>query len=166
MHIEDIFEDLEANFAAASEKSQSEDFFPKSRSIRITTKSMVTKELIAPMIGLEFVAGLDLISPIWHMFSMASLSQVVFLEDSDLSLPTLRRNEIDLRSFLEKLPTPSQIRWRVNGAEDYLSTGTLHGVAQGLLFIFLAGRSQEVSVPISAIEQLSIESVDNLNGNF
>jgi hypothetical protein len=166
MHIEDIFEDLEAQFAAAQEPLSRTSYTENARAIELKTENLAPTELIAPIIGLDFIAGLDVVNPIWHIFPMRSVHRVSFHSTADPELPKLRNFGLDLQTFLKTLPTPCAIKWRVGSVDDFLRSGQLHDVAQQLLFIYNDAKSLPLAVPILALAQLSIESVDNLNGDF
>lgn len=166
MHIEDIFEDLEAQFAAATEQTPIGCFTAGAKAIELKTGSMVPRELIAPIIGVDFMAGLDAVHPIWHIFPMRIIQRVIFYLEGDPQLPKLRNFEIEFAKFVQALPMPCSIRWRVGGNEDFVRSGQLHSASPNLLFIYTKSQTSPIAVPIAALEQLSIESVDNLNGDF
>lgn len=166
MHIEDIFEDLEAQFAAASELKQRNNFTADARAIELRTASLMPRELIAPIIGVDFIAGLDAVNPIWHVFPMHTIHRLVFQAASDPQLPKLRNFALDFPSFIQNLPMPCSIRWRIAGTDDFVRSGQLHSATSNLLFIYTDSAERPIAVPIAALEQLSIESVDNLNGDF
>ncbi|BDS50808.1 hypothetical protein [Rhodoluna lacicola] len=171
MHIEDIFEDLEAQFAAESIRKLRDNFTDNARAIELRTASLMPRELIAPIIGVDFMAGLDAVNPIWHIFPMRTIFRVVFHSEGDPQLPKLRNFALDFAGILKTLPTPCSIRWRIAGADDFVRSGQLHSVTTNLLFIYTdtqpgVSPSRPIAVPIAALEQLSIESVDNLNGDF
>ena len=166
MHIEDIFEDLEAQFSASTQVKQRDSFTESAKSIEINTSMSTPRELIAPIIGIDFMAGLDSVSPIWHFFPMRSIHKVIFHTDGDVSLPKLRNFALDFAGIIQTLPTPCAVRWRVSGPDDFVRSGQLHNATANLLFIYTNSRPRPIAVPIAAIDQLSIESVDNLNGDF
>jgi len=166
MHIEDIFEDLEAQFAAASQTRVRDSITSGARAIEVNTASMVPKELIAPILGTDFLAGLDSVAPIWHIFPMRSVTKVLFHGEADQNLPKLRNFAIDFIGFLNSIPTPCSIRWRIAGSDSFIRVGQLHTVTGSLLFIYLKNAKRPIAVPIQALQMLSIESVDNLNGDF
>jgi hypothetical protein len=166
MHIEDIFEDLEAQFAAASQPRMRDSITDGARAIEVNTAGMVPKELIAPILGADFLAGLDSVSPIWHIFPMRSVTKVIFHSQAEKTLPKLRNFAIDFIGFLNSIPTPCSIRWRIAGADSFIRVGQLHTVTGSLLFIYLNNDKRPIAVPIQALQMLSIESVDNLNGDF
>lgn len=166
MHIEDIFEDLEAQFAAASQTRVRDSITSGARAIEVNTASMVPKELIAPILGFDFLAGLDSVSPIWHIFPMRWVTKVLFHSETEQNLPMLRNFAIDFIGFLNSIPTPCSIRWRIAGSDSFIRVGQLHTVTGSLLFIYLKDAKRPIAVPIQALQMLSIESVDNLNGDF
>lgn len=166
MHIEDIFEDLEAQFAAVSQARVRDSITEGARAIEVNTAGVVPKELIAPILGTDFLAGLDSISPIWHIYPMRSVTKLVFHSQAEPSLPKLRNFAIDFIGFLNSIPTPCSIRWRLMGADSLIRLGQLHTVTGSLLFIYLKNTQRPIAVPIQALEVLSIESVDNLSGDF
>jgi len=166
MHIEDIFEDLEAQFDASLQRNQRDVYTDSVRAIQVQTANHSTKELFAPIIGSEFIAGLDSLTPIWHIYPTRSVRKITLHTEVDDSLPKLRFVPVKLDAFLKTLPLPCGIRWRFAGADEYLHQGTLHSIANNLLFVFVSGSSMPIAVPILGLGQLSIESVDNLNGDF
>lgn len=166
MHIEDIFEDLEAQFDAALQKTPRDPYTENIRALEIQTNHSIAKDLIAPIFGKEFIAGLDSVAAIWHVYPAHAIRKIVLHGEVDESLPKLKILAADLESFLRSLPMPCQIRWRLASNEDHLQTGVLHSVTQNLMFIYSPSSPRPIAVPIAALGQLSIESVDNLNGNF
>lgn len=166
MHIEDIFEDLEAQFDASLQKNQRDVYTENVRALEVQTANHTTKGLIAPIIGSEFLAGLDSLTPIWHIYPTGSVRKITLHSQVDESLPKLRAVPVKLETFLKTLPLPCAIRWRYAGTDEYLHQGNLHSIAHSLLFIYVSGSSRPIAVPIIALGQLSIESVDNLNGDF
>jgi hypothetical protein len=176
MHIEDIFEDLEAQFDAVNEKMTRDSFTANAKVIELKAASVIPRELIAPIIGVDFIAGLDPVNPIWHLFPMRYVSRVVFHDVGDAELPRLRNFSVDFADFVQTLPMPCSIRWRVDNADDLAPTdglhwgqlhrGKLHSATANLLFIYTDSQSKPIAVPIKALKELSIESVDNLDGVF
>lgn len=166
MHIEDIFEDLEAQFAAVSQSRVRDSITDGARAVEVNTADLVPKELIAPILGTDFLAGLDSLAPIWHIFPMRAVTKVLFHAEAEQDLPKLRNFAIDFIGFLNSIPTPCSIRWRIAGSDSFIRVGQLHTVTGSLLFIYLKNAKRPIAVPIQALQVLSIESVDNLNGEF
>lgn len=166
MHIEDIFEDLEAQFDAALKKFERVSCTENIHAVEIQTSHSPSRELLAPILGREFIAGLDYISGIWHLYPTFAIRKIVLRGEHGESAPRFKFVDVDLESFLSSLPTPCQIRWRLATNEAQLQTGALHSVAQNLIFIHSPNSTMPFAVPIAALAQLCFEYVDNLNGNF
>lgn len=166
MHIEDLFEDLEAQFAASSTAQSKTNFKAGSRLVEAQVANTVVRKLIAPIIGQDFVAGLDPVSPGWYLFPFACIRKLRFWESDESDLPEVRNFEVCLEQFLRSMPMPCAIRWCTRQDAQHLSIGKLHSLASGLMFIHQARAAVPIAVPVAALEMLVIESVDNLDGSF
>jgi hypothetical protein len=160
MHIEDIFEDLEAQFDAVQEKDHQNFGYLAAKITEVKTQSFSAK-LIAPIIGVDFIAGLDLEKPTWHIFSSRFISEVSFLPAQDQTLPRVRQLEESLVAFLQHLPLPGLIRWRTMDNPDFINLGALRGITHGLLMANPAGATKQIFVPILSLAQLSIDSIES-----
>lgn len=161
MHIEDIFEDLEAQFEAEANQGSNHLAHLEVKIIEVRTKTLRMK-LIAPIIGVDFIAGLDLDRPTWHIFSTRYISEVVFLEAQDESLPRVRQIDETIGIFLTHLPLPGLMRWRTFDNPDFQKTGAVRGSSDGFLLTHQGAAAKEIYVPILSLAQLSIDSiVDN-----
>jgi hypothetical protein len=166
MHIEDLFEDLEAQFASASVTQTKSSFTSGAKIVEAQLANTATRKLIAPIIGQDFIAGLDLVSPIWYVYPVATVRKLRFCESSEAGLPEVRNVEVCLEQFLKSVPMPCAIRWSTIRDEQHLALGQLHSLCRGLMFIYQTGAAAPIAVPVAALESLVIESVDNLNGSF
>ena len=165
MHIEDIFEDLEAQFEAARKLHNRDPFTSNARAMKVATSFQATKELFAPILGDDFIAGIEPDAPIWHVFPMRAICGITFFTDVSPELPELRNLVIDLADFVEYLPRPCSIKWRAAGSGDYLHSGVLHSVTNSLMFIFSSGSKSPTGIPLASLTHLMIETVDNLNSD-
>lgn len=159
MHIEDIFEDLEAQFDSVTKKDTNHPFHFQARIIDIKTMNFSLK-LIAPIIGLDFIAGLDLEKPIWHIFSTRCISEVHFLEAQDQTLPMVRQLTEPMETFLQHIPLPGLMRWRTFDNPELVRVGAVRGTSDGFLMTHQGAEAQEICVPVLSLAQLSIDSVD------
>lgn len=161
MHIEDIFEDLEAQFDSVTKKDTNHLSHPEARIINLKTKNF-SKKLIAPIIGVDFIAGLDLEKPTWHIFSTRYISEVHFLEAQDQTLPKVRQLGEPMDSFLQHIPLPGLMRWRTFDNPDSEHIGAVRGCFDGFLLTHQGAKALQICVPILSLAQLSIDSiVDN-----
>jgi hypothetical protein len=164
MHIEDLFEDLEAQFASSSAAQSKTNFTAGAKLVELKLANTAIKKLIAPIIGQDFVAGLDPVSPIWFLYPAASIRKLRFCKSNETDLPEVRYFEVCLEQFLRSVPMPCAIRWSTRQDDQQLAIGQLHSMARGLMFIYQTGVDEPIAVPVSALEVLVVESVDNLNG--
>lgn len=166
MRIQDLFEDLEAQFEAANQVKSKLSNLENVRAIQIKTNSQSPKELIAPILGLDFVAGLDPVAPIWQIFPTTEIKSIELGRDVDSDLPLVRNFETDLHNFLANLPKPCAIRWRSRGIHDYLQAGQLLELVASFMLVSAGGGGSNLMIPIDGFQQLSVEIVDNFSGNF
>lgn len=159
MHIEDIFEDLEALFDASANNVPRDFAGSAARMVELRVGSQHIR-LIAPIIGLNFVAGLDLEVATWHIYSLRLVGSVRFLDQQDLSLPMLRLLDKELSSFLHHLPLPAPGYWSTFDNPDDLSFGLVRECSTGFMVTFPAGTTEPSFVPIPAISQISIQSLE------
>lgn len=166
MHIEDLFEDLEAQFASSSATQSKTNFRAGAKFVEVKLANTATRKLIAPIIGQDFVAGLDPVSPIWFLYPAGSIRKLRFGESNETGLPGLRNFEVCFEQFLKSVPMPCAIRWSTRQDDQHLAIGQLHSLARGLMFIYQTGADGPIAVPVAALDLLVVESVDNLNGSF
>lgn len=165
MRIQDLFEDLEAQFDAEFSQTQKGTDELNARAIEIKTKYLIPQQLIAPIFGVDFLAGLDPVTPIWHIFPLRAIKNMRVIQDQSGDLPNARSFNCDSLKFLNSVPHPCAIRWRSEGSDEYLRAGVLGSISHGMLVITdQSGR--ELFVPMASLQQLSIEAVDNFGGNF
>ncbi|MFM6971328.1 MAG: hypothetical protein ACKOWH_01910 [Rhodoluna sp.] len=166
MRIQDLFEDLEAQFDAAKSEIKKPSNLENVRAIQIKTTSLVPRELIAPILGLDFVAGLDPIAPVWHIYPNTSIKSVELGKDQNSDLPLVRTFAVDLSKFIEGLPRPCSIRWRTKGVDEYLQSGQFNDIAVNLMLVNTKASQNPMLIPFDSLYQLSVESVDNFGGSF
>lgn len=161
MHIEDIFEDLEAQFDSVSKNDPNHPIHLEAKILEVRTQAF-RMQLIAPIIGVDFIAGLDLAKPTWHIFSTRYISAVSFLEAKDQTLPRVRQLDEAMATFLKHLPLPGLMRWRNFADPDHEHIGAVRGSSDGFLLAHQGAAAKQIYVPILALAQLSIDSiVDN-----
>lgn len=166
MNFENLFEDLEAHFENFSSAKKSLINIQDINLVRVRTKNSVQCNLIAPILAVDFVAGLDIISPTWHFFPLHAVRHIEFEKESVSDLPKLRRLNINLMDFLLSTPVPSPAKWRLLGALEHQKSGQLAGLTESLIFLVDSNDRMLLAAPWQSIQQLSIESVDKLNGDF
>ncbi len=177
MNLDAVFEDLEAKYAAelgARQPSGSDNqdcqktsamIDDKLRIVEVQTARGIREELIAPLIGKDFIAGMDLYRPIWVVYKTGSLASVEFKLGDQPQLPKIRFSHRGVGAMLDLLPQFGPISWRVALVRDAaLKTGQF--IKHSDEFLFVQTEKTEVAVPIAGLEVLRFESVDNFGGDF
>lgn len=165
MHIEDLFEDLEAQFVAAESPPRGANPIEQARLLEVQLLNGERYRLVAPILGTDFVAGLTEGFAAWQLVSLASVAKLLFRAEADSQLPLLRNLNLNLAEFLASLPKPASVRWRLRGQQDLTASGRLQTVTAKLLMLFQDSGSNPVWVPTDSLEILMIRAVDNSNEN-
>ena len=160
MHIEDIFEDLEAQFAATLQESQRKSFFEDSNLVVLQTLDKQIVELVTPVLGSDFISGLSPSDSVWHFYLLNSVAKINFKKLASQEFPPTRATDASLGSFIEGIKTPCPIRWKLIGS-DFQNAATLQSAQNGLLEVCSKLDPKPFFVPISATSQISIQIVDN-----
>jgi len=168
MQLDNIFEDLELQFEAALESSRALAPLEKCNFIRVRSASGLFAELVMPVLGLDFVAGMSLGANNFQVLKLAGATGLEFQELTNIGLPTLRFLEVTLSGFLAKLPLPVEIRWRTITATHpgESARGILTGVEGSIALIHELGARTPIGVPLDALFELRVISVENLSDSF
>ena len=166
VNFENLFEDLEAQFENASSPQKPFMNFDEVNLAIVRSKNLSAYELIAPILAQDFVAGLDLFAPTWHIFPFHSVRSIKLERQPADDLPLVRQLNKNLLDFLAATPMPNPAKWRLLGANEQQRSGQIVGVVGSLLGLVDSAERNLVAVPLQSIQQLSIESVDKLNGDF
>ncbi len=162
MQLDHIFEDLEAQFDAELSASQPNSILDACNLIRVRRADGQMSELILPLLGVDFVAGMRIGFNDFQLLRLASASTLEFHRLKQLDLPTLKLTGINAGKFIRRLPVDLQVRWNSSGSST-LKRGTLVEVIGELLIFEVLGLEHPQGVPISAIEELLVGSVDNFS---
>ena len=166
MNIEHFLEDLEAQFV--NEFSPQKEIFTYSEmnQVHLISSDESAHRLIAPIIARDFVAGLDLVSPTWHIFPFHSVRLIRFEKNNASDMPKIREFNKSFFDFLLLTQTPSPAKLKLAGEASMQKSGQLTGLMNELIIFVDAFAKNVIAVPLQSIQQLSIESVDKLNGDF
>lgn len=144
MEFDQLFDELENKFAQHS--------YDWSRQINCLKVQLAGKEfinLLAPIIGVNFVAGLDKQNADWNVFSLKSLASLQPLRISDDELPLVRNQELLLVDFIAKLDRPVRVSARLLDHSE---------VAFNILEVqepFIVAESDTL-IPLEAIAQIRV----------
>lgn len=104
MEFDELFEELEQKFASQRHRWQ--------ENINILTIHTIDQQfvdLLAPIVGLDFVAGLDQTHADWLCFSNSYIACIKIKFSPEKELPMLRRQDINFCEFIKTLERPVRV---------------------------------------------------------
>lgn len=166
MDFDPLFEDLEARFTA-EEAASTEGFsigaLLPATVVELQLQGGHKESLVAPVLGLGFVAGLHPGDHAWNVVPFSVIRSLEFHSDAPEGLPILKVQNLNLAAHLEQVPLPAKCSFRISNSDDGPTLATLVGVAQELLFVQLPGAATLRGVPVNQISSLRLWLVDNLS---
>jgi hypothetical protein len=163
MNLDDLFEDLEAQFDGYLAASRPRGGLERSHVMRVWQKRELIIELAAPILGSDFVAGMALGSNAFVLIRLEAVVKISFIELANSDVPAGRYVPLTTSEFLERLPLPFSVRWfpfeesppGVAVVLDLLGTTLLVDSAKPENFQLL---------PLAAIARLELIDVENFDG--
>lgn len=164
MSLDDIFEDLEAQFDGYLAASAARGGLERSHVMRVWHKREQVTELAAPILGNDFVAGMALGTNTFRLIRLEAVLKIALIELANSSVPASRYVPVETAEFLERLPLPFSIRWQP--IEDKLPgvAVVLDLLGQTLLVESMPPECIRL-LPIKAIEHLELTDVDNFDSH-
>jgi hypothetical protein len=162
MQLDDLFEDLEAQFDFALSRSIGASPTTEANLIRVRCLDGRRVELVLPIIGEDFLAGMALGDDVFQLLFLKSIAQVEFCHLNGLDLQKLRTVDQFARDFFDRMTLPVELTWAITGSLER-HRGVLTGIRGGLLMMQIIGRELEVGIPLSSLTDITIASVDNLS---
>jgi hypothetical protein len=144
MELDLLFDELEHKF--------SQQRYDWNRQINCLKVQLVGKEsvdLLAPIIGVNFVAGLDKQNADWFVFSLNTIASLLPHRIEDDELPLVRRQELQLVDFIATLDRPARVSAKLLDQSE---------VAFNILDIqepFIVTESNTL-IPLEAITQIRV----------
>jgi hypothetical protein len=160
MNLESIFEDLEALIDAEVEASKAVGIIDETTLIRVHWPSGGSIELVAPLLGQDFVAGMAIGANDWRLVRLDAVERISFRTIKGGQLPRIRFFDQSRQVFLERLPLPLAISWSARG-EAFQSRGILADISGSCLIVQVLGSLEPIGVPLASISMLRIDSVEN-----
>lgn len=165
MQLDGHLEDFEAQFAFALSESGGVAPLIEANFVRIVCLDGVPVELIMPILGFDFVAGMLLGATAFRILPFVQIRQLTFHTLKGGTLEALRELQSDLREYLDCLSVPFEIQWTTRG--DLLrQQGIVVEVLEGLLRIQVPNNEHLIVVPLVVLAELQIDSVENSNDKF
>jgi hypothetical protein len=164
MQLDNIFEDLEAQFDFALESSATKSSFETSNLARVRRHDGRTAELVHPVLGEDFIAGMVLGANAFRLYRLVTLSQLEFKTLVGLDLPAVQCTTLSTRGFLANISLPSAIAWSTLEAVE-VKRGVWLDLVGELLLINMLKIDDPIGVPLTSLSDLQIDSVDNRNAD-
>lgn len=143
MELQEIFEDLESAF-----QGKKFDWRAGHNCLKVRTLSNQSLDLLAPIIGINFVAGLEQDQGDWMLIAFKHCKEVVPKIVQDV-LPAIREQEIELQEFVKTLEKP--VRASISYANQ--SEHSINILDFDRHFIYA---EDQKLIPIQAIQQLRV----------
>ena len=162
MNLESLFEDFEAQLAAEESKSTPADSLDATNLVRIYWQDGGFIDLVAVLLGHDFVAGMGLLSKDWRLIGFEAAERVEFCEIVGAEIPEIRFFEGDRLNFLYRLPLPISITWSYE-ANGQMQRGILIDLKGECCIVEVLNNSSPIGIPLASIEVLGIDSVENFD---
>lgn len=104
MELDQLFDELEHKFA-----QQNYDWNRHINCLKVQLLGKEFVDLLAPIIGVNFVAGLDKQNADWNVISLNSVASLQTQRIEDDELPLVRKQELQLVDFIATLDRPVRV---------------------------------------------------------
>jgi len=104
MEFDQLFDELEHKFA-----QQRYDWNRQVNCLKVQLAGKEFVDLLAPIIGVNFVAGLDKQNADWNVFSLNTVASLQPHRIEDDELPLVRKQELQLVDFIATLDRPVRV---------------------------------------------------------
>lgn len=144
MEFEDLFDELENKFVELRY-----NWNRNVNCLRLQTPDQQFFDLLAPIVGVNFVAGLERSQSDWLIFATAQIANIQPTNVPDEELPLLRQQEIAMIDFIQTLDRPVRVVVRyANQLEAAFNLLDADGV-------FLIAEDERL-IPTQSITQLRV----------
>lgn len=165
MNLDDLFEDLEAQFDGYLAATNPSGGLHRSQLMRVLHRSGQVTELAAPILGDDFAAGMALGANVFRLIRLESVLKINLIELVNSDVPHSRYVPIEAIEFLERLPLPFSIRWQPIDDKLAGSVTVLDLLGKTLLVEALHPENFQL-LPLGAIAHLDLADVENFGDNI
>jgi hypothetical protein len=163
MNLDELFEDLEAQFDGYLAESKGSAGLEHSHLMRVWHRGGQITELAAPILGTDFVAGMALGANVFRLIRLVAVSKIALIELTNADVPTSRHVSLETKEFLERLPLPFSLRWQpLHG--DLPGFVTLRDLLGETLLVESNHPENFQLLPLSAIAHFELIDVENFGG--
>jgi hypothetical protein len=162
MNLDNVFEDLEAQFDGYLADVQRRDLLERSHLMRVWQHRDRITDLAAPILGTDFVAGMVLGENVFRLIRLESVVRIALRELPNSGVPESRFAPVSASEFLERLTLPVNVRWQPVGGEIWVVMVVLDLLGQTLVVESVKPDDYQL-VPLAAIAQLELFDVENFD---
>ena len=163
MNLDDLFEDLEAQFDGYLSDSKRSSGLERSHLMRVWHRGGQISELAAPILGSDFVAGMALGANVFRLIRLEAVLKIALIELTNSDVPKSRHVPLEALEFLERLPLPFSLRWQPLDDKMPGLVTVLDLVGKALLVESMHPENFQL-LPFSAIAHLELIDVENFDG--
>jgi hypothetical protein len=162
MNLDDLFEDLEAQFDGYLAESKPTAGLERSHLMQVWHGREQQTQLAAPILGSDFVAGMALGDNVFRLIRLEAVSKIALIELADSGIPASRYVPLEASEFLERLPLPFSVRWQ---SLEYKLPGylTVLGLLGQTLIVESVLPENFQLLPLSAVAHLELIDVENFD---
>lgn len=163
MNLDELFEDLEAQFDGYLADSKRSSGLERSHLMRVWHRGGQITELAAPILGTDFVAGMALGANVFMLIRLEAVAKIALIELTNAEVPNSRLVPLEALDFLERLPLPFSLRWQpIDGNLPGLVT--VIDLLGKTLLVESAHPENFQLLPFAAISHLELIDVENFDG--
>jgi hypothetical protein len=162
MNLDNVFEDLEAQFAGYLAGAEPRDLLERSHLMRAWQNGDRITDLAAPILGIDFVAGMVLGENVFRLIRLDSVLRIALRELPNSGVPKSRYAPVSASEFLERLTLPFSVRWQPIGDPMWQVMVVLDLLGQTLVVESVKPDDYQL-VPLAAIAQLELFDVENFD---
>ena len=162
MNLDDLFEDLEAQFDGYLAADRQRGVFERSHLMRVWHQNGQSTEFAAPILGTDFVAGMAVGDNVFRLIRLAAVLKITLIEMPNSGVPESRSVTLCASEFLERLTLPFSVRWHPVDDEMTKSMVVLDVLGQTLVVESVQPDDFQL-VPLAAVAQLEFIDVENFD---
>ena len=163
MNLDDLFEDLEAQFDGYLTAAKPSGGLQRCHLMRVLHGGGQVTELAAPILGHDFVAGMALGVNVFRLIRLEAVARISLVELANSDVPAGRHVPLETVEFLERLPLPFSVQWQPIG--DHLpETVTVLDLLGQTLLVESGKSSSYQLLPLAALAHLEFIDVENFDG--
>lgn len=162
MNLDDVFEDLEAEFEGYLAASRPKVVVERSHLLRVWHLREQITELAAPILGADFVAGMALGTNVFRLIRLESVLKITLLELVNSDVPHVRKIPLRATEFFDRLPLPFSVRMQTAGTGSFALFVVIDLLGE-MLLVESAEDGVIQLLPLVSIAVIDLIDVDNFD---